>query len=68
MTGSWILIVALHTASGQFVDKLSFDGFATKKACMAVKIQDPDQLKLRKVCVSKAHWEGRTIDPGVNPD
>ena len=68
MTAGWILIVALHTTSGQFVEKIEFGTFPTKKACMDMKIDGFNRWKLSKVCVSKAHWEGRTIDPGVALD
>ena len=68
MTGGWILIVALHTTSGQFIQKIGFGTFPTKKDCMAIKIEGLNQWKLNKVCVSKSHWEGRSIDPGVTPD
>lgn len=68
MTGGWILIVALHTTSGQFIQKIEFGTFPTKKDCMAIKIEGLNQWKLNKVCVSKSHWEGRSIDPGVTPD
>ena len=68
MTGGWILIVALHTTSGQFIQKIEFRTFPTKKDCMAIKIEGLNQWKLNKVCVSKSHWEGRTFDPGVTPD
>ena len=40
MTGGWILIVALHTTSGKFVDKFELGPFATKQACMATKFPD----------------------------
>jgi hypothetical protein len=68
MTAGWILIIAINTTGGKFVEKIEFGTFPTKKACMAVKIEGLNQWKLSKVCVSKAHWEGRTIDPGVTPD
>lgn len=68
MNAGWILIVALHTTGGRFVDKLELGPFATKKACQAVKVQGFNQWKLNKVCVSTAHWEGRDVDSGVAPD
>jgi len=68
MTGGWILIVALHTTSGKFVDKFELGPFLTKQACMATKISGLNQFKKNKVCVSQAHWEGRDIDSGVAPD
>jgi hypothetical protein len=68
MTAGWILIIALHTTSGQFVDKFELGPFATKKACMATKISGLNQFKKNKVCVTVAHWEGRDIDSGVAPD
>ena len=68
MTAGWILIVALHTTSGKFVDKFELGPFPTKQACMATKISGLNQFKKNKVCVSQAHWEGRDIDSVVAPD
>lgn len=68
MNNAWILIVALHTTSGKFVDKFELGPFPNKQACMATKISGLNQWKLNKVCVSQTHWEGRNIDPGVLPD
>lgn len=68
MTAGWILIVALHTTGGKFVDKFAVGTFPTKKACMAMKIEGLNQWKLNKVCVSTAHFKGRSIDPGVALD
>ena len=68
MTAGWILIVALHTTSGKFVDKFELGPFPTKQACMATKISGLNQFKKNKVCVSQAHWEGRDIDSGVASD
>ena len=68
MTGGWILIVALHTTSGQFVDKFELGPFVSKQACLSTKISGLNQFKKNRVCVSQAHFEGRSIDPGVTPD
>lgn len=68
MTGGWILIVALHTTSGQFVDKFELGPFASRQACLSTKIAGLNQFKKNRVCVSQAHFEGRSIDPGVTPD
>lgn len=68
MTGGWILIIALHTTSGQFVQKIELGPFATKKSCASIKVLGLNQFKKHRVCVSQAHWEGREFDNGVAPD
>ena len=68
MTAGWILIVALHTTSGKFVDKFELGPFPTKQSCQATKISGLNQFKKNKVCVTAAHFEGRTIDNGIALD
>jgi len=68
MTSAWILIIIFNTTSGKFVDKLEIKGFVTKQQCLAAQVSGINQFKLEKVCVTRAHFEGRTIDPGVAPD
>jgi len=66
--GPWVLIIILNTTGGKFVDKLEIKGFGSKQQCQAAQINGFNQWKLEKVCVTRAHFEGRTIDPGVAPD
>jgi hypothetical protein len=68
MTTSWILVVMIYTTSGQFVEKVAVGPYASKKQCQAAKFDGLKRFKLETVCVTQAHWEGRTIDPGVAPD
>lgn len=68
MGSGWVLIIALHTTSGQFVDKFELGIFPTKKSCMETKISGLNQFKKYKTCVSQAHFEGRAIDSGTAPD
>ena len=68
MTAGWILIIMINTTSGKFVEKVAIGPFATIKQCQAARIDGLNRFKLEKVCVSQAHFEGRTIDPGVALD
>lgn len=68
MTAGWILIIMINTTSGKFVEKVAVGPFATKQQCQAARIDGLKRFKLEKVCVTEAHFEGRTIDPGVTPD
>ena len=68
MTAAWILIIAINTTSGKFVEKISIGPFATKQQCQAAQIDGLKRFKLEKVCVTQAHFEGRSIDPGVPLD
>lgn len=68
MTAGWILIIMINTTSGKFVEKIAIGPFATKQQCQAARIEGLNRFKLEKVCVTQAHFEGRSIDPGVAPD
>ena len=68
MTAGWILIIMINTTSGQFVEKIAIGPFANKKQCQAARIEGLTRFKLEKVCESQAHFEGRSIDPGVALD
>jgi hypothetical protein len=68
MTSGWILIIMIYTTGGQFVEKVAVGPFANKQQCQAARFDGLKRFKLEKVCVTTAHFEGRTIDPGVAPD
>jgi hypothetical protein len=68
MTAGWILIIIINTTSGKFVEKIAIGPFATKQQCQAARIDGLRRFRLEKVCVTEAHFDGRTIDPGVAPD
>jgi hypothetical protein len=65
---SWILVVMIYTTSGQFVEKVAVGPYASKKQCQAAKFDGLKRFRLETVCVTQAHWEGKTVDPGVAPD
>jgi hypothetical protein len=72
MTYSWILIVAMHSPSGDFMNKETI-GFESRKACEAVKVQltnldNPMRVKHKGLCVTRDHWEGKKQMPGVAYD
>jgi hypothetical protein len=68
MTAGWILIIAINTTGGKFIEKIAIGPFASRQQCQAARIEGLKRFKLEKVCVTQAHFEGRTIDPGVAPD
>lgn len=65
---SWILVVMIYTTSGQFVEKVAVGPYSSKKQCQAARFDGLKRFKLETVCVTQAHWEGKTVDPGVTPD
>lgn len=72
MNGSWILIIALYSPGGDFMDK-NILKFETKRDCEAVRVQlpkldTPMKVKHKGVCVTKEHWEGTKPMPGVSYD
>jgi hypothetical protein len=68
MTAGWILIIAINTTGGKFIEKIAVGPFANKQQCQAARVEGLNRFKLEKVCVTQAHFEGRTIDPGVPLD
>lgn len=68
MTAGWILIIIINTTSGKFVEKVSVGPFASRQQCQAARVEGLARFRLEKVCVTQAHFEGRTVDPGVAPD
>ena len=72
MTHSWILIIAMHSPGGDFMNKETI-GFESKRACEAVKVQlpnldNPMRVKHKGLCVTRDHWEGKKQMPGVAYD
>ena len=72
MTYSWILIIAMYSPAGDFIDKQTIT-FNSKKDCEAVKIQlskldNPMRVTHKGLCVTRDHWEGKKQMPGVAYD
>ena len=69
---SWVLIIAMLSPGGDFINKTSID-FQSKKDCEAVKMQlvqldSPMRVVHKGLCVTKAHWEGKKQMPCVDYD
>ncbi len=69
---NWILIIALYSPGGDFMDKTILK-FENKRDCEAVRVQlpkldNPMKVKHKGVCVTKEHWEGTKSMPGVAHD
>ena len=69
---SWILIVAMYSPAGDFMNK-DIVKFETQKACEAVRVQlprldHPMHVQHKGVCVTRDHWEGKKKMPGVAYD
>ena len=72
MNYSWILIVAMYSPGGDFINKTSIE-FRSKKDCEAVKVQlvqldSPMRVAHKGLCVTRDHWEGKKQMPGVAYD
>jgi hypothetical protein len=72
MNYSWILIIAMHSPTGDFIGKDTIK-FESQKACEAVKTQLPNldyplRVKHKGLCVTRDHWEGKKQMPGVAYD
>ena len=72
MTYSWVLIIAMYSPAGDFMDKHTVT-FASQKACEAVKIQlskldHPMKVQHKGLCVTRDHWEGKKQMPGIAYD
>ena len=69
---SWILIIAMHSPAGDFMDKQTL-AFNSRKDCEAVKAQlsnldHPMRVKHKGLCVTRDHWEGKKQMSGVAYD
>ena len=69
---SWILIVAMFSPGGDFINKTPVK-FQSQKECEAVKVQlsvldSPMGVKHKGVCVTQDHWTGKKKMPGVAYD
>jgi hypothetical protein len=69
---SWILIIAMFSPSGDFMDKRTV-AFNSRKDCEAVRVQlayldSPMSVKHKGLCVTRDHWEGKKQMPGVAYD
>jgi hypothetical protein len=69
---SWILIIAMFSPGGDFINKTPIE-FPSQKDCEAVKVQlsvldSPMGVKHKGVCVTRDHWTGKKKMPGVAYD
>jgi hypothetical protein len=72
MTYSWILIIAMYSPAGDFMDKNTV-GFNSQKDCEAVRMQlanldHPMKVRHKGLCVTRDHWEGKKKMPNVDLD
>ena len=72
MTYSWILIVAMYSPAGDFMNK-DIVKFNSRQDCEAVraqlpKLDHPMGVKHKGLCVTRDHWEGKKQMPGVAYD
>ena len=68
----WILIIAMFSPSGDFIDKRTVE-FQSRKDCEAVKTQlpvmnSPMGIKHKGLCVTRDHWTGKKQMAGVAYD
>jgi hypothetical protein len=58
----WVLIIAMFSPGGDFVDKYAEGPIASRAECVsrqqALK-STSGQVQLKGVCVTKDHWEGK---------
>lgn len=66
---NWILLIALYAADGTYIDKIGVP-MDSRASCEAARAQlvGTDKIKPRPLCITRAHWEGRRLDPGVSLD
>ena len=68
----WVLIISLFTPGGDFMDKRHIvlpDQQACQRAKMDVETADnPMGVKVKTLCVTKAHWTGQKPMRGVPLD
>ena len=72
MVNAWVLIIAMYSPGGDFLNKSSVE-FQSKKECEAVRVQlsvldTPMGVTHKGLCVTMAHWNGTAKMPGVAYD
>jgi hypothetical protein len=72
MSYSWILIIAMYSPGGDFMNKDTLQ-FNSRKDCEAVRVQlknldHPLGVRHKGLCVTRDHWEGKKQMPGVAYD
>lgn len=65
---TWVLVIMIYTTSGKFIEQVAVGPYTTKKQCQTAQFEGLKRFKIERVCVTRDHYEGRTIDPGVAPD
>lgn len=69
----WILLIELLSPGGDFMDKVPVV-MPTRAACQTAIKELPKQedhplgVRVRGVCVTKAHWQGKETMKGVSLD
>lgn len=69
---AWVLIIAMYSPGGDFMDKRHLV-LPDQKACVQAKAQiekteSPMGVKVKGLCVTQAHWEGKKQMKGVDYD
>jgi len=67
----WVLIIAMFSPGGDFIDKYAEGPIATKAECVSrQQALKPTglQVQLKGLCVTKDHWTGKKQMPGVAYD
>lgn len=68
----WILIIAMVSPGGDYIDKTTIE-LQSKKECEMVRVQlsyldNPMWIGHKSLCVTKNHWTGKKKMPGVAYD
>jgi hypothetical protein len=70
MTTEWVLIIGLFSPGGDFIAKQNIV-LPSKAICQQAKkdVEKPIEgslpMKVKGLCVTMAHWEGKSQDKGV---
>lgn len=72
MMSEWVLIIAMFSPGGEFMDKRTVD-FKTQADCQAVagqlgRLDNAQRVKHRGLCVTRDHWTGKKQMKGVAYD
>lgn len=66
---NWMLVIMLMSPSGKYIDKIAVPQ-PSEAVCIAAKrdLQGTETMRPIGVCVTKDHWTGQKIMPGVYLD
>jgi hypothetical protein len=59
-----MMILFLFDPMGHYLDKVAVP-YPTVLSCQVAKVNEPEELNMKRVCVTMDHWTGKSKDKGM---